>query len=217
VIGIVPRLPGGLPGPLPQGELLLWQGRPDWRSLARRAFHVRKVAAYFAFLLAWSAIDATYDGAPALAALEGALRLLPLAAAGLALLGLLAWLSARNAVYTITSRRVVLRIGIALPITLNIPFRIVAGAALRRHADGTGDIPLTLAGDDRAAFLVLWPHVRPWRVARPEPMLRAVPDAEAVARLLAAALGQAAGGEVAAARPQPAPRREAAPLDAAVA
>ncbi len=34
-------------------------------------------------------------------------------------------------------------------------------------------------------YLVYWPHVRPGRVARPQPMLRAVPNAADVAALLA--------------------------------
>ena len=37
----------GLPGPLPEGETILWQGAPDWRVLAVQAFHVRAVAIYF--------------------------------------------------------------------------------------------------------------------------------------------------------------------------
>jgi len=37
----------GLPEPLPADERILWQGRPDWRGLARRAFHAPLVGAYF--------------------------------------------------------------------------------------------------------------------------------------------------------------------------
>ena len=43
----------GLPDHLPKGERLLWQGAPDWRLLAIQAFHVRKVAIYFALIAAW--------------------------------------------------------------------------------------------------------------------------------------------------------------------
>ena len=43
----------GLPERLPAGEHLLWQGTPDWRVIARRVFHVNKVAAYFALMLGW--------------------------------------------------------------------------------------------------------------------------------------------------------------------
>ena len=48
-------LPHGLPGPLPKGERLLWQGRPALVSLARRAFHVDLVALYFGGLAGFQA------------------------------------------------------------------------------------------------------------------------------------------------------------------
>ena len=41
----------GLPGRLPPGERILWQGSPEWRALARTAFHTRLVAGYFAALV----------------------------------------------------------------------------------------------------------------------------------------------------------------------
>jgi hypothetical protein len=184
--------PRGLPAPLPPGERLLWQGAPRWGALARRAFHVRKLAIYCAVLLAWRVVADLSDGqSPASAAL-GALWLTPLVLGAVGIPALLAWLFSRTTVYTITSRRVVLRSGVALPMTLNIPFRLVGSAALKTYRDGTGDIPLALAGPDRIGYLHLWPNVRPWRVARAEPMLRAVPDAARVAGILAQALAAAA-------------------------
>ena len=33
--------------------------------------------------------------------------------------------------------------------------------------------------------VLLWPHMRPWHYNRPQPMLRAVPDAAHLARLIA--------------------------------
>ncbi len=188
----------GLPEPLPPGERILWQGRPDWRVLARTAFHVRKVAVYFGVLMAWRVASQMYDGHALGDALAASARLLPLALAAVGLLALLAWASARTTLYTITSRRVVMRIGIALPITLNVPFRIIEAAGLRRRARGTGDLALTLDGPGRVAFLHLWPHARPWRIARPQPMLRAVPDAAEVAAILAPAIAKAGGSESAA-------------------
>jgi hypothetical protein len=38
------------------------------------------------------------------------------------------------------------------------------------------------------AYSNLWPHVRPWRLANPEPMLRSIPEAERVAQILSNAL-----------------------------
>jgi len=191
-----------LPEPLPAGERVLWRGRPDWRALAVSAFHIRKLTLYFAILVVWQIASSIVDGKAPLELIAGSATFVGLAAAGCALMVLFAYLTARTTIYTITSRRILMRIGIALPMTLNIPFRRIAGAAVKIGPDGTGDLPISITTGDRVAFLVLWPHARPWRVARPEPMLRAIPQAEKVARLLADALSNSAG--VAEAQPIPA-------------
>jgi Bacterial PH domain len=182
----------GLPERPPQGETILWQGTPNVRSLALRVFHLWAVGIYFALLLAWSANSSVSAGEPLASTLFSGASTLLVASAAMGLLVLLAWLVARNTVYTITNRRVVMRIGVALTITMNVPFSKIEGAGLKVYGDGTGDIPLTLSGPDRQSFVVLWPHVRPWRINRPEPMLRCVPDARAVATTLAAALATSA-------------------------
>jgi hypothetical protein len=182
----------GLPQRLPPDERVIWRGAPDWRSLARRAFHVRKVAGYFAILGGWFLLEAWHDGnAPAsMATTLGVLA--AVAATAIGLLTLMAWLSARETVYTITNRRVVVRFGVALRLTLNVPFTIIDGAGVKVHADGTGDLPLTLRGSDRVSYAVLWPHARPWHLRRPEIMLRCIPEAEQVAGLLSMALARRA-------------------------
>jgi hypothetical protein len=152
------------------------------------------------------------------AAIVHAAWLLPLAAIGMGLLLLIARASARSAIYTITSRRVVMRFGAALPLTIQIPFRFIDGAGMRLFSDGTGDIPLALGRDQRIAWPILWPHARPWRLSRTEPMLRALKDAPEAARILAEALSEQARQAVAptvapavsqeaAARPAPQPAR----------
>lgn len=183
----------GLPEALPQGESLLWQGSPEWRSLARRAFHVRKLAVYFGAMVVMRAAFVFNDSGSAFDALRATFAPLALAAVALGLVLLLAWLSARGAVYTLTDKRVVMRIGIVLTLTFNIPYKRIAAAGLHLHGDGTGDLPLTLLPPDRIAWLHLWPHARPWRLGRPEPMLRSVPDAETVARQLSRAWSDATG------------------------
>jgi hypothetical protein len=174
----------GIREPLPEGERVLWQGAPSWRAVAVRAFHIRKVAVYFGLLLAWRLASSLADGQTIAAALSGSTALVIVAALGLGLLALLAWLSARTTIYAITSRRVMLRIGIALPIFVNLPFKGIEGAALRVFADGTGDLPLQLEGDVRLAYLHLWPHARPWQVKQPQPMLRGLRDPQRVAAVL---------------------------------
>lgn len=183
----------GLPEALPEGETILWQGQPRWQSLAVHAFHARKVAIYFALLATWSVASGVADGSPALAIARAAGGELALGAAGVGLLVYLAHLCARTTVYTITSRRIVMRIGMALPTSINLPFAVIETAALRRHRDGTGDLPVLLGGERGISYLLLWPHARPWHVGRPQPMLRGLANPESVAELLARALLAAAG------------------------
>ena len=194
----------GLPEPLPPGETLLWQGSPDWPVLARRAFHLRKLAVYFSLLVAWRVASTLADGGGSVALARDLAVTLPLVGLGLGLVLLLAWMSARTTIYTLTDRRVVLRIGIVLTVTFNLPFARIESAALRQEpgdARGHGDIALTLAEGERIAYLHLWPHARPWQLKRPQPMLRALPDAPAVAQLLGQALARHAGVDVPPLRP----------------
>jgi hypothetical protein len=177
----------GLPGPLPPGERILWRGAPTLSGVLMRAFHARLVMLWFAGAATVLAIGAAASGGPARAlAVAGPILLIGLGALGL--LTVLAWLIQRTTVYTLTDRRVVMHVGIALPITLNLPLTRIESADLRLFADGSGDVPLRLPPGERVAYLHLWPHARPWRVSRPEPMLRSVPEARCVAALLAPAL-----------------------------
>lgn len=193
----------GLPGRLPAGETLLWQGSPAWRVLARRAFHTRKVAIYCGLLLAWRVVSGFADGESVAAVALALLSLLPLAGAAVGILAFMGWLYARMTVYSITNRRLVIRSGVALPVTINIPFRTIDRAALNGHPNGTGDLSVALTDANRIAYLMLWPNARPWRLQRAEPMLRAVPDAARVAGILAGALAASTQttGETAATAP----------------
>ncbi len=209
-------MPRGLPERLPDGERLLWQGAPDWRVLARHAFHVRGLAAYFGVIVAYSFGSAALGGTPLAHAALSAAELAGVALVPVAFLLAYAWAVGRATVYSITNRRVVIRIGLALPVTINLPFGKIEAAALNGRGNGFGDISLLLSAGNKVAYLVLWPHARPWRLARPEPMLRAFPDAGRVGQLLARALAASADMPVPAA-PEAQPGRASAGLPEPVA
>jgi hypothetical protein len=175
----------GINEPLPPGEHVLWQGAPDWRSLARTALHIRTFALYFALMLGGRLTASLADGRTFGDALLSCAALALLALVALSLIAGFAWLAARTTIYAITTERVVMRVGVAMPIFVNIPFSGIEAAAIKAHRDGSGDLPLALKEDVRLAYLHLWPHARPWQLAHPQPMLRAVPAAAAVAQLLA--------------------------------
>jgi hypothetical protein len=175
----------GMPEVLPEGEHLIWQGRPSWRSLAMRAFHIRAIAAYFIALVVWRVAAGLSDGFASTGSLKNTVLLTGLAVGAVGIVAALAWFYSWTTVYSITNKRVVMHIGVALPVALNIPFSQIGAASAKLHANGTADIPLTLLGEGRIAYLHLWPHARPWLLNKPEPMLRCVADGERVASLLA--------------------------------
>jgi hypothetical protein len=196
----------GLPERLPANEHILWQGSPDVGATARRVFHIRKVAFYFALLLAAHVVNLLWSGSSSAKVLMSLSWLLPLAVFGLGAVYLLAWMTAKTTVYTLTDKRIVMRVGIVLTITFNLPLSALTSAGLNRYdktaPEGAGDITLALGDQVRIAWFQLWPHARPWRFNKPEPMLRAVPNAQAVSDQLSAAW-LAIKGQSADKNPQP--------------
>ena len=185
----------GLPERLPEGEELRWQGAPTWGALARRAFYVRTIALYFGLLILLRFVLLLTGGVSLQEAVISALWLATIGGLAIAILALLAWLYSRSTVYSITDRRLVFRFGVALPMAVNIPFKVIEGAGLRTYPDGTGDITLSVAPGQRINYLIMWPNVRPWRMLKPQPMIRCVPNAERVAEILGAALRGTTNGE----------------------
>ncbi len=180
----------GLPGPLPTGERLLWQGTPRWQSLARGAFRMPWVAGYLAGMVALRAVWLASEGAPLADVVSATASSGTLSLIAIGVLAALAWLSAGATIYTVTNRRVAIRHGISVGLTLNLPFSAVEGAAFKEFADGTGQISLRLQKGTRIGYLLNWPHVRPGRYTMPEPTLRAVPGVAAVAKILGEALAE---------------------------
>lgn len=204
----------GLPEALPPGEEILWQGRPDARRLAIEAFGLRWVAAYFAALAAARVLASAAERPPA-EALGHAVPFVLAGAAACAVVAGLAWVQARTTVYTLTNRRVAMRIGAALTLTLNLPYREVTAARLDLRRGGTGTVALALVEGARLSLLMTWPHARPWRWARVEPALRCIPDAARVAAILAeAAEARLAEPAVTREAPRPGPAPALAPIPA---
>lgn len=172
----------GIPAPLPKGEHIVWQGSPDLWEIAKNAFHLRKIAIYFALIVGIQLISNLLGNTSAAGA---SLPLtLMLSVAGLAILGILAYLTSRVTIYTVTNKRILIRFGIALQMTINLPFSQIAAADVRVGKNGIGDIPLTLKDTKSVNYIVLWPHVRPWNFSKPQPMLRSIANVQEVARLI---------------------------------
>ena len=183
----------GLPEALPEGERILWQGEPTVRALAHTVFFSRALVIYFSAIIVWQSSLVVRDGG-GIEAIAGAVfgtAVLGSMAVGLA--WLFARLYARTTVYTITNRRIALRFGLAVPLNVNLPFRVIESAAVRKNADGSGDLTLRLVSTERVGYVQMWPCVQRWRFTQPRPALRAVENVDSVAAILADALARSEG------------------------
>lgn len=186
----------GLPEDLPRGERILWQGRPNWKALAIDAFHLRAIALYFGVIALWQTGNALVGSGT----FNGLIGLAVTFALVAGLLGFIAWGMARQTLYTVTSKRLVIRHGIAIQKSVNLPFKVIDGASLAVGKNGRGNLPLELNGKERLSYLIMWPHVRPWRFGRVQPMIRAVDGIEKVGDIVAGALQTMASENVGAKR-----------------
>ncbi len=166
---------------LPGGERVLWVGAPDpWRWL-KRSLALRAV-------WLWLGGIALFGVATGSAGVPVFVWLGVVGAIGTAFVVVgIVWTS-RATRYLITDRRVALRIGLALPGEVNLPLGAIENAAVRRFGDGSGDIAITPSAPLGVGYAVLWPHARPWRLSRPEPLLRSIEGVDDVAAVLRAAV-----------------------------
>ena len=77
-----------------------------------------------------------------------------------------------------------LKFGVVFPLTINVPLRYVQGASARQFGDRTGQIAVQLDQKEKLAWIVLFPHVRPWTFNNPEPLLRGLKDPVKVGEIL---------------------------------
>lgn len=173
----------GLPELPPEGEQILWQGRPSWWALAVESLNLYWVIGYFAILTLWR-FGSVVDLMPMGQAIGASMPFVILGVVVCALLMLVAYVQARATMYTVTNRRVAMRIGAALNVTLNLPYTEIGNAMLDLRRKGTGTIAFKTLGKTKLSYLVCWPHVRPWHWNPTEPALRCIPDAERVAGMI---------------------------------
>ncbi len=170
----------GIAEPLPAGERVVWSERPEQWAFAFRLLRLRWVAGWFLLLAIWRGLQAWQATGDVGEVLSRATSILPLAIPGLGLLAALGWLMARNSTYALTGERLVVQTGVALPITVNLPLRLIDGVALRALPKGRADLVITLAAGSRLKPFALWPHVQGWQNDRVQPVLRDLsPQAQA--------------------------------------
>lgn len=182
----------GVAYPLPPDEQLLWEGAPSPGLVARHVFHRWLVIGYFMAVTGWWFVQTI--GTVATDAFLPMLGMrLMLAAIVIGTVEFLARTVAKTTVYAITSKRLVLKIGMVLPMSINLPFRLVQDAGVGRFRDGSGQIALSLMPGERIAYIALWPHCKVFSINKPQPMLRGLAEPDKVAAILRDAIVADAG------------------------
>lgn len=177
----------GVSEALPPGERILWEGAPNARALARHLFFMRPLSAYLgAMVLWWVAVNRTQVATEQFWATLGIQLMLVGGVIGGA--WLLSRAIANGTTYAITDRRIVMRFGVIFPLTINVPLHYVEGASAREFPDRTGQIAVQLTKKESIAWIVLFPHVRPWKFTNPEPLLRGLTEPVKVGEVLRAAV-----------------------------
>ena len=180
----------GLPDYLPEGETMVWQGRPTVAAMARRVFFIPHLALYFGLLIAGHSVYRLMEGVSAAQIMGTFVWQAGLAATVLVLLAWLARSYAASVMYTLTSERLVIRSGVALPMMVNIPIEQITAADMRLYRDGTGDIVLTPVADRKLHWVLLWPNVSAWYSRPIRPLLRGLAEPHRAADAFAAVASQ---------------------------
>jgi hypothetical protein len=173
----------GVSHPLPPDERLLWEGAPKAGLIARHVFHRWLVVGYFAIVTGWW-VSQTYGTVESDAFLPMLGMRLLLAAIVIGTVEFLARTIANTTVYAITSKRLVLKIGMVLPMSINVPFRIIENAGVGKFRDGSGQIALSLMKGQRLAYVALWPHCKVFSINHPQPVLRGLHEVDRVSAIL---------------------------------
>jgi len=162
---------------------VLWEGAPAPQAIARHLLLVRPLTVYFAAMIAWWMLANRDQIATVDFWTPVGMQLLLVGTVLGGFLWLARWI-ARSTTYAITDRRIVMRLGVIFPLTVNIPLHYIMGAQVKRFGDGTGQIALQLDPKEKLAWIVLFPHVRPWRFTNPQPLLRGLSDVANVGEVL---------------------------------
>ena len=180
----------GLPEHLPEGETVIWQGRPTAAAMGKRVFHIRHLTLYFGLLIAGHTVYRLMEGVSAAQVMGTLVWQSGLAATVLVLLTWLARAYAKSILYTLTSERLVIRSGVALPMMANIPIEQITAADMRVYRDGTGDILLKPDQDRKLYWVLLWPNVSAWYSRPIRPLLRGLAEPHRAADAFAAVASQ---------------------------
>tara|TARA_B100001057_G_scaffold499850_1_gene612139 strand:+ start:633 stop:1256 length:624 start_codon:yes stop_codon:yes gene_type:complete len=177
------NLPNDISSSIPEGENVLWYGKPDWRILSWYVFGLRYLFIYLFF----SILIVFYKPRDYLHITDFFIQWLPYLISIFfvgCLFMVLSYIQSRTTHYVITDKRIIIKTGSALIFFLNAPFKRIMSIDRQQLRFGSGNISFETISKKRIPFFSSWPSVRPWYFTKPQPCFRCINNVKNVEALL---------------------------------
>ena len=169
---------------IPEGDEIIWHGRPDVRRFSLSALGIKYVLLYLLVVAVFN-LQKSFGTITPITFLQIMFPYIVSCCLALVLLVLVGLSQILPTLYVVTSKRVIIKSGFALIFMLNVPFDKIENIDKKVFSDGCGDISFRLISNKRVPFFAGWPSVRPWYFNNPEPTFRCIPNVNFVALELA--------------------------------
>ena len=168
---------------IPNGESILWKGRPSLWGFSWNLFGLKWITLYLSMLSIVSV--ARFFASDFYTAFY--VDFLPFFLSGIfasiILIGLAA-IQAYSTVYIITENRVIIKTGAALSFLISMPFKKIKEVNLQKRGASIGTISFDLFSKKRVPYISCWPSVRPWKFKKTQPAFSCVRSVDEVATIL---------------------------------
>jgi len=168
---------------IPNGESILWKGRPSLWGFSWNLFGLKWITLYLSMLSIVSV--ARFFASDFYTAFY--VDFLPFFLSGIFASIILIGLAATqtySTVYIITENRVIIKTGAALSFLISMPFKKIKEVNLQKRGASIGTISFELFSKKRVPYISCWPSVRPWKFKKTQPAFSCVRSVEEVATIL---------------------------------
>ena len=168
---------------IPNGESILWKGRPSLWGFSWNLFGLKWITLYLSILSIVSV--ARFFASDFYTAFY--VDFLPFFLSGIFASIILIGLAATqtySTVYIITENRVIIKTGAALSFLISMPFKKIKEVNLQKRGASIGTISFELLSERRVPYISCWPSVRPWKFKRTQPAFSCIGSVDEVATIL---------------------------------
>ena len=168
---------------IPNGESILWKGRPSLWGFSWNLFGLKWITLYLSILSIVSV--ARFFASDFYTAFY--VDFLPFFLSGIFASIILIGLAATqtySTVYIITENRVIIKTGAALSFLISMPFKKIKEVNLQKRGASIGTISVELLSEKRVPYISCWPSVRPWKFKRTQPAFSCIGSVDEVATIL---------------------------------